>query len=196
LEKYNFDALPYIDREFDDPAMQQRVRKAIENEMQTFAPPKRGYIGHLKNHSMAFERAPLARVSMSFVRKGESEALPPSLASDARSIIEPREETASELLACTKKLKARVQDNANTLMSLNLHADANLSGPIWRDHNETWMKAAALLEADAIAKANEVQAKNKKRTTTQRKQGEKLAALKRRRLETSLRTRQAFQALN
>lgn len=50
-------ALPYIDTELDAPGMRERVRQLIEQEMQSFRPP-RDYVAHIRVPELALEVRP------------------------------------------------------------------------------------------------------------------------------------------
>ena len=47
------DALPYVDSQYNDPKMKQRVDQLVQAEMETFAP--RDYVAHLPQYEPNFE---------------------------------------------------------------------------------------------------------------------------------------------
>lgn len=47
-------ALPYVDTEIERPGMRERVRRMIEEEMQTFR-PTRDYVAHIRVPELALE---------------------------------------------------------------------------------------------------------------------------------------------
>ena len=69
LEEFEFDSLPYVDKEFEDPHMQAAVREAIAAEMRRFKPRRGGYISHLPYPSL--KRTPSIKSSMQSSPNGD-----------------------------------------------------------------------------------------------------------------------------
>lgn len=64
LLEYDFDALPYLDNEYDHPEMQNLVHQLIAAEMRTFT-PRSDYISHLPYPKSTLEkRSPILQHEM------------------------------------------------------------------------------------------------------------------------------------
>ena len=65
LKEYDFDALPYIDKEYDNPLVQDAVHQLISNEMRAFVP--RNYISHLPYPKVRVVQSPAFQVIITII---------------------------------------------------------------------------------------------------------------------------------
>jgi len=100
------DALPYIDGEFNDPAMKAKVQALVQAEMQKFQPPDYLKELQLEEHSASEPRSELLEEEMRRVERGEK--------------LQP-------LTATVEPPPKSLQDDVGAWQSAVLHAEAQLA---------------------------------------------------------------------
>ena len=129
LQEYDFDALPYLDREYDDPEQQRRVHELIAEEMRTFSP--RDYLSTLPSFSLS---SPLLASELSRVEKG----VPMEKRDFLNCAVDPPQGALQKDVQAWRKavMNAKIQyeHQKNRLMNLELLEEHG--GSLWLQHND------------------------------------------------------------
>jgi hypothetical protein len=123
------DALPYVDSEFNDPAMQAHVRALVQAEMQSFTPPD--YLAQLELKDHQREAGPASELLQAEMRRVErGEVLKPVLAA-----VEPPPKSLEHDLGAwqssVRTAQAQLEHQRNRLLNLELLAKYGPS--VWVD---------------------------------------------------------------
>lgn len=134
LQEYDFDALPYLDREYDHPEVQAMVHAMIAAEMRTFT-PRPDYLNHLPlPHSLTQSRTPIIEHEMSRMEK----KIPMEQLDFSRyNADRPNGQMATDVQSWRKAVsnaKIQYENQCNRLMNLEL-LDMH-GGSLWLHHNQ------------------------------------------------------------
>lgn len=69
IQEYEFESLPYIDSEYDDPVVKEAVRAIISQEMKMFSPLEKNYLAHLPYPNLSFSKSPNLAVEYDRISK-------------------------------------------------------------------------------------------------------------------------------
>mmetsp|Transcript_4509 Transcript_4509/g.6914 ORF Transcript_4509/g.6914 Transcript_4509/m.6914 type:complete len:213 (+) Transcript_4509:135-773(+) len=132
LLEYEFDALPYIDKEYEHPAVQDAIHALIADEMRSFAPSK-NYISHLPYPRLKFANSAVLQGEMARVANGTSL----DAVDNSRYCVEKPEGPLEKDVQAWKKsvsnAKAQMEHQANRLLNLEI-ADSHGSA-VWLQSN-------------------------------------------------------------
>ena len=201
---YDYDSLPYVDKEFEHPMVQQAVTLMIEAEMQTFSPNPEAYLKdypypHLsarvrtmiKAHEEKLEGAAAGGSwgGIDLARYGPLEAPSSSSSSSGSSSSSkgkradkeeyPFAESCGEWHQAVNKGKTMVEYQDNRLLHLELQVQH--IAPLWQAHIAAVEGATGTLQGklrEAEAGCNAI---NYERKVEQEKAGRELATLLRKR---------------
>jgi len=173
LEEFEFDSLPYVDKEFEDPHMQAAVREAIAAEMRRFKPRRGGYISHLPYPSL--KRTPSIKSSMQSSPNGDG-----NIYSPPTDIPAPTSDSPTEWRQVNNSLKSRYEDTQSTLLNMRV-ADEYGQAVLLASNTALNGNASAVSEyhQQALIEVNRV---NEQRAVEQARADQEIVALKRRRL--------------
>ena len=134
LQEYDFDALPYLDSEYDHPAVQEQVHALIAAEMRTFT-PRSDYLSHLPYpKSKLSSRSPILQNEMERMSK----QLPLEQLDMSRYDAEkPQGQMEKDVQSWRKAVanaKVQYEHQSNRLINMEL-LEAH-GGPLWLQHNK------------------------------------------------------------
>lgn len=124
LREYEFDALPYIDKEYDHPLVQEAVHKLISDEMRTFKP--QNYLHHLpypqlKHLNDSIPPQPLPKIDTTrYLVEGPPPALEKDVNAWRKSI---------------NNAKSQIEHQTNNIINLELFEKNSAS--VWLEYNES-----------------------------------------------------------
>jgi len=185
-EKVDFDALPYLDREFDHPAIQAAVRGLIETEMQSFR-PSAAYLSHLPYPELRFTKAAMARNAMENLIKGEpssSSSRSVSAAFTKRKLEIPSDDDVNKIEAwheAVRQAKIAVEEEQNN--QLNLQVYSEYAGPVYLAYNSALDGMALSVSNRVNDIKTEIKTMNAGRQRFQTSVADELMKSKKRRLE-------------
>mmetsp|Transcript_12397 Transcript_12397/g.18594 ORF Transcript_12397/g.18594 Transcript_12397/m.18594 type:complete len:206 (-) Transcript_12397:59-676(-) len=125
------DALPYVDKEYDEPHYQKIVHDLIEEEMSMFEP--KNYLGerNLDSYSLKFKPGSILSNEFSRVSKG----IPMSdIDRERYEVNPPSKESVEEWRKATNNAKSQLQHQVNRVMNLELLGTYGTNA--WLHHNK------------------------------------------------------------
>eukprot|EP01041_Mallomonas_annulata_P013075 gene13075-27596_t len=133
LKEYDFDALPYIDKEYDNPMVQDAVHSLISAEMRSFNPGN--YLAHLKYPDLKIVSTPSFQMDIARIQSGNSMG---SINMSRFNVEKPEGVLEKDVQAWRKSIssaKCIFEHQSNRLMNLEI-ADESIA-PVWLHHNNT-----------------------------------------------------------
>ena len=167
-------ALPYVDSQYNDPAVKAQVDALIEAEMRTFK-PSRSYLEPWPMYEPDFEEHPLLHAEWLRVCDGQ----PMSKMDNARYQLDPppahQQADPAAWQRAVSNAQAQLEHQATRLGNLELlqQHGANL----WRAHLNALDGASARVQSEQSELAQRVEALNRKRKAEQLQAGPRLQAL-------------------
>mmetsp|Transcript_32679 Transcript_32679/g.33325 ORF Transcript_32679/g.33325 Transcript_32679/m.33325 type:complete len:219 (+) Transcript_32679:152-808(+) len=130
LKQYDFDALPYIDKEYDNPIVQDAVHQLISSEMRAFIPGS--YLAYLPYPKLSFVNTSTFQTEVGRIQNGTS----PKLDMSRYDLEKPQGVLEKDIQAWRKSIsnvKRSYEYQSNRLMNLEL-ADES-SATVWLHYN-------------------------------------------------------------
>ena len=168
------DALPYVDMQYNDPAMKRKVDELVEAEMRTFR-PDRDYLERWPMHEPNFDDHPLLQAEWMRV----CDRQPMSTIDTARYQLDPPPaELQSDPSAWQRAVhNAQAQLEHQHTRIGNLELLQQHGAPLWRAHlNALDVSSGQLKRAEGDV-AEQIEIVNRKRKTEQLAAGPRLVAL-------------------
>ena len=168
------DALPYIDSQYNDPAMKQRVDALVQEEMKSFR-PSRDYLAAWPLHEPNFDNNPLLQSEWMRVCDGQPM---PKMDTSRYQLEAPPVDQQSDPAAwqrAVQNAQAQLEHQATRIGNLELlqQHGANL----WRAHLKSLDAATRRMTSAASSLDEQVELTNRKRKAEQLAAGPKLLAL-------------------
>jgi len=158
------DALPYIDKEYEQPDMQSNVHTLIEEEMRSFAP--KNYLAHLPEPpSLDFPQSVFLKHE--FNRIANNKPLT-HIDSTRYSVDPPPKELEKDVQAWKTAINnAHAQMEYQNSKQLNMEMLENFGSQTWLVHNQQIEDMKAALEIQVKSRRKEADIINMKRKSAQ-----------------------------
>ncbi|KAG5177711.1 Pre-mRNA-splicing factor SPF27 [Tribonema minus] len=177
------DALPYIDKEYDDPRTQEVVHGLIEEEMARFRPKEYLRDRAIGHYNLAFKKGSILAAELARVSKGVPMAALDQTRYEVRAPDGAKAEDLGAWRDAVRNAKAQLGHQYNR--QLNLELLGNYGANAWLHHN----KALAGMESNMVATGKRLRDEadniNAQRQEAQTGLGQKLWHLDRQRVETA-----------
>lgn len=131
LQQYDFDSLPLIDREYDDPAVKDIVKATVAAEMQTFEP--QNYLEYLPYPSLNFSNSPALKEEYERIAAGRSAT---KFDTAKYVVVEPEgglQQDSQAWRKCVANAKTQYEHTQNRMMNIELALEH--SAPLWLQQN-------------------------------------------------------------
>jgi pre-mRNA-splicing factor SPF27 len=173
LQEYDFDSLPYIDKEYDHPMVSQAVHSLIEEEMKTFRPPADKYLGHLPYPELKkfdYNRSPpTTKGAVDLSRYPEDiNKLAPMKGTNQHNDIGAWQDAIDNA-------KVVIEHERNRLMNIDVRSA--MHAPVWLRHNELREGSIAALQTEGVMTRKDIDTVNRKRKERQEDVGGELSEM-------------------
>mmetsp|Transcript_39332 Transcript_39332/g.108472 ORF Transcript_39332/g.108472 Transcript_39332/m.108472 type:complete len:283 (+) Transcript_39332:2-850(+) len=165
LREYDFDALPLIDREYDDPHIRNEVNKLITDEMRNFQPPD--YLTYLPYPTLEFKSSKLLLNEMNRLQSGGESS--EGKIDGKRYMVDPPEDALANdpqaWRTAVSNAKAQISHQANRVM--NAEVAMEYAAPQWLQHNSALQQLKDSYQAKTDAVQGEIRSINRARQLMQ-----------------------------
>eukprot|EP01038_Epipyxis_sp_PR26KG_P011244 gene11244-15088_t len=163
IREYDFDILPYIDRDYDHPLVQEKVHSLISAEMRTFTPGN--YLSYLPLKDLKFSHS---QVLKSEFKRLEHGLAAPQFDNSRYSVEKPEPPLDKDVQAwrsCVNNAKSQLIHQTNRIMNLEVIEENNIS--MWLVHNNTTEKHTQFYQNKTEEIKKQIRLINKSRQMTQ-----------------------------
>mmetsp|Transcript_34414 Transcript_34414/g.90558 ORF Transcript_34414/g.90558 Transcript_34414/m.90558 type:complete len:224 (-) Transcript_34414:328-999(-) len=168
------DALPYVDSQYNDPAMKRQVDALIQEEMRTFRPSK-DYLAPWPLHEPTFDDHPLLQVE--WMRVCERQPMP-KMDTSRYQLDPPPPDQQSDPAAWQRAVdNAQAQLEHQSTRIGNLELLQQHGAHLWRAHLSTLDGATSQMSRAEADLAAQIELVNRKRKADQLAAGPRLVAL-------------------
>lgn len=186
---YDYDSLPYYDKEFDHPLVRQAVTSLVESEMQSFSPDAEAYLKDYPYPHLSVRARAMIKSHEDRLEGGASSAgidlsryslhAPSSSSSSSTAEACPFPSSCGEWLEAVAKGKSLVEYQENRLQHLELQVQH--IAPLWQQHIAALESAKSTIEGKVREAEGQCNAINYGRKAEQDKCGRELSTLVRKR---------------
>jgi pre-mRNA-splicing factor SPF27 len=150
------DALPYIDKEFDNPRMAELVHQLIEEEMATFTPPDYLAARGLSQYNLSFKKGSILATELARASRGQPMGALDLSSCDAAPPPKGKGEDLEAWKGAVRNAKAQLEHQLNRQLTLDLLATYGSNA--WLHHNKVSQCASTRWQQNSVLqRAGDVQ---------------------------------------
>eukprot|EP00316_Scyphosphaera_apsteinii_P012591 CAMPEP_0119301026 /NCGR_PEP_ID=MMETSP1333-20130426/2890_1 /TAXON_ID=418940 /ORGANISM="Scyphosphaera apsteinii, Strain RCC1455" /LENGTH=226 /DNA_ID=CAMNT_0007302997 /DNA_START=54 /DNA_END=734 /DNA_ORIENTATION=+ len=176
--RVDIDALPYVDTQFNDPAIKAQVDRLIQDELSTIKKQPRDYLAHLPLYEPKFEGHPALQAEWMRICSSDGKEPMPTMDVSRYQLDPPPQAKQTNAAAWDRAVhnaEAQLEHQSNRIDNLELMQKYGAN--LWRVHLNSLEAASRRLESEQAELSQQIDTLNRKRKLEQNDVGPKLQRL-------------------